>query len=67
MKIDVVGSVSFANTFIPLFQAHPLVAELDPAKRSVVALRAGKHVFCAVPMAQSLEEIVAVVDGSAAA
>jgi predicted dehydrogenase len=106
LKIGVVGSTGFANAFIPLFQAHPLVsevavAELVPerlktiaeryninctyssldemlksdidavavisqrhlhAPQTVQALQAGKHVFCAVPMAQSLEEIAQVVD-----
>lgn len=106
LKIGVVGSISFANAFIPLFQAHPLieevaVAELVAEKRNIIAeryslkrvyssleemlssdmdavalitqrhlhgpqtlqaLRAGKHVFCAVPMAQSLDEIEAIIE-----
>jgi predicted dehydrogenase len=104
-KIGVVGT-GFASSFIPLFQAHPLVdevvlAELIPqrleqtAKRfqisrtyssldelcksdvdaialytnrhlhgphTLQALRAGKHVYCAVPMASSLEDIQAIVE-----
>jgi predicted dehydrogenase len=105
MKIGVVGSTGFANAFIPLFKAHPLVdgiavAELVPerlktvaeryelketyssfdelcrsdvdaiaiitqrhlhADQTIQALKAGKHVLCAVPIAQSLEEIAAII------
>lgn len=105
LKIGVVGT-GFAQAFIPLFQAHPLVeevalAELIPERRNqtaarfglartypslddlcrsdvdalaiftqrhlhgaqtLQALRAGKHVLCAVPMASSLEDIAAIID-----
>jgi predicted dehydrogenase len=106
MKIGVVGSTGFANAFIPLFKAHPLVediavAELVPERLKTIAeryeikdtyssldelcksdvdaiaiitqrhlhaehtlqvLKSGKHVFCAVPAAQSLEEIAEIVE-----
>ena len=99
-----VGSTGFANAFIPLFKAHPLVrgvvvCDLVPEKReaaarhgvgetspsldallesdvdavaiitqnwlhgpqAVQALRAGKHVYSAVPTPGSVEEIAALV------
>jgi len=100
MKIAVVGAGGFAQCFIPLFKAHPLVSELcladlDPAKleenkakhgisrtfrsldealdsdidavaiftqnwmhgpQAVKALRAGKHVYSAVPAGITVEE-----------
>jgi len=104
LKIGVVGT-GFGRSFIPLFQAHPLVGEVvlaeqvperrqDTAQKfriartcatlaelcridvdavaiftqrhlhgphALEALRAGKHVYCAVPLASSLEEIAAIV------
>ncbi|UVI27424.1 Gfo/Idh/MocA family protein [Paenibacillus spongiae] len=104
-KIGVVGT-GFASSFIPLFQAHPLVdevvlAELIPERleqtakkfqikrtfssldelcksdvdaialytnrhlhgpHTLQALRAGKHVYCAVPMASNLEDIQAIME-----
>jgi predicted dehydrogenase len=106
LKIGVVGSTGFASSFIPLFQAHPLVeevalAELVPERlrktakhfgikrtyssleelcksdvdaiaiytqrhmhgpQTLQALKAGKHVYCAVPIAHSLEEIHDIVE-----
>lgn len=105
LKIGVVGT-GFAGSFIPLFQAHPLVeevavAELDSEKlkktaerfgikrtfpsldelcqsdvdaialftnrhlhgpHTLQALRAGKHVYCAVPMASSIEDMQAIIE-----
>ena len=101
LKIGIVGVGSFAQSFIPLFQAHPLVAEvvlcdIDAAKlaenarkhgiektfpsldavcesdvdaaiiitqnwlhgpQAAQALRAGKHVYSAVPAGITVEEI----------
>lgn len=101
LKIGVVGAGPFANHFIPLYQAHPLVGEVRMAERmperreaaiarhgltatyedfgdllasdvdaiavftqrwthtpfALAALRAGKHVFSAVPAAVTLEEL----------
>jgi len=106
LKIGVLGAGQFAPSFIPLFQAHPLVeevylAELISERRNHVArqfgirkayssldelcssdvdaiaiftqrhlhgehtlraLKAGKHVYCAVPMAQTLDEMSAIID-----
>lgn len=105
LTIGVCGAGLFANSFIPLFQAHPLVdevclAEVLPERRAeqaarhgvkrtfasldelcesnvdaialftqrwlhgpqaVQALRAGKHVYSAVPAAITLEEVAALV------
>ncbi len=105
IKIGMVGTGQFAQSFIPLFKAHPLVHEvvlcdLDAAKlrvtadrfgiactcpslddilgtdvdavaiitqhwmhgpQAIQALRAGKHVYSAVPCGVSLEEITALV------
>lgn len=110
LKIGICGAGAFAEAFIPLFQAHPLVsetaiAELLPDRRervagkfgvrrtyasheelcqsdvdaiaifaqrhlhgplTIQALQAGKHVYCAVPIASSLEEIREVADAVAA-
>ncbi len=101
-KIGVLGAGSFARAFIPLFQAHPLVAAVTLTERlpdrlqseaadfgitetfatleellrsdcdavaiftqrhthapfAIAALRAGKHVYSAVPMAVTVEEIM---------
>ncbi len=101
IRIGVCGAGQFASSFIPLFQAHPLVdevciAEVIPERRTaqaarfgiartyasldelcasdvdaialftqrwlhgpqaVQALRAGKHVYSAVPAAITLEEV----------
>jgi len=105
-KLGICGAGTFAEAFIPLFKAHPLIdevvlAELLPERRERVAaeygidrtcashaelcqtdvdaiavfaqrhlhapltleaLRAGKHVYCAVPMASTIEEIDAIID-----
>ena len=105
MRIGVCGAGSFAGSFIPLFQAHPLVdevvlAEALPDRRAeqaarfgvaravaglddlcatdvdaialftqrwlhgpqaVQALRAGKHVYSAIPAAVTLDEVQALV------
>jgi predicted dehydrogenase len=105
LRVGVCGTGAFANNFIPLFKAHPLVEELvlcdlDAEKlaskasqfgiaktclsldelcdmdvdavaiftqhhlhgpQAVQALKAGKHVYSAVPSAISLEEITALV------
>ena len=105
LKIGVCGAGLFASSFIPLFQAHPLVeevclAEVFPERRAeqaarfgvrrnfasldelcasdvdavalftqrwlhgpqaVQALRAGKHVYSAVPAAITLDEVAALV------
>ncbi len=110
IKIAVVGVGAFAQCFIPLFKAHPLVDEvalcdldadklarnaaehgvartlpsLDAACESDVdavaiitqnwlhgpqaaqALKAGKHVYSAVPAGISLEEIAALVEAAKA-
>ena len=101
MKIGMCGTGSFANSFIPLFKAHPevdevILSDLDPdkleekshrfgiektlpsldalcesdvdaiaiitqperhGKQAIQALRAGKHVYSAVPSASSIEEL----------
>ncbi|MGN6672744.1 MAG: Gfo/Idh/MocA family protein [Thermomicrobiales bacterium] len=106
LRIGVCGAGAFASSFIPLFQAHPLVddvciAEVLPARRqeqaakfgvartfasleelcqsdvdaialltqrwlhgpqAVQALRAGKHVYSAVPAAITLDELAALVE-----
>jgi predicted dehydrogenase len=105
IKLAVVGTGSFAQCFIPLFKAHPLVSEIvladvDEAKlresaarfgvektlpsldaacesdadaiaimtpnwmhapQAVQALRAGKHVYSAVPTGISVDEIAELV------
>ncbi len=105
LRIGVLGAGSFASSFIPLFKAHPLVAEVRIAERlperraaqaarfgvertyasldelcasdvdavaiftqrwlhgpqAVQALRAGKHVYSAVPAAVTLDEVAALV------
>ncbi len=105
IKVAVVGAGAFARSFIPLFKAHPLVAELtlcdlnpdklkDAAARfgvaktspsldhllttdvdavaiitqhwlhapqAIQALKAGKHVYSAVPTGVSLDEITQLV------
>ncbi len=105
IKLAVVGAGAFARSFIPLFQAHPLVAELtlcdlnpdklkDASQRfgvpktapsldhllttdidavalitqhwlhapqAIQALKAGKHVYSAVPTGISLDEITQLV------
>ena len=106
IKVGVVGSTGFANAFIPLFKAHPLVSEvvicdLVAEKRQAAAakhgiqttsssldalletdvdavaiitqpwlhgpqalqvLGAGKHVYSAVPIARTVDEVRAIVD-----
>lgn len=106
LKIGVCGGGSFASSFIPLFQAHPLVdevclAETLPDRRAqqaarfgiartyasldelcqsevdaiaiftqrwlhgsqaIQALRAGKHVYSAVPAGVTVEEISALIE-----
>ncbi|OPZ08510.1 MAG: 4-carboxy-2-hydroxymuconate-6-semialdehyde dehydrogenase [candidate division BRC1 bacterium ADurb.BinA364] len=101
IKIGILGAGSFANRFIPLFQAHPLIEDVCFAERlrdrrqqmaskyhvrtayesfeellrsdvdaialfsqrwthapqAIAAMRAGKHVYSAVPAAISLEEL----------
>lgn len=101
IKLGICGVGAFADSFIPLFNAHPLVDEvvlcdLDADKlrakserfgiprtcpslddlcetdvdavavitqhwlhapQAVQALRAGKHVYCAVPAAHSMDEL----------
>jgi predicted dehydrogenase len=105
INLGICGVGAFADCFIPLFKAHPLVksvmlCDLDPAKlkakatnhgiaktcpsleelcqtdvdaiaifsqnwlhgpQAVQALRAGKHVYSAVPSAISMEEITKLV------
>lgn len=105
IKIGICGAGAFAEAFIPLFKAHPLVekvvlADLLPDRLQQIAtkygieetcashdelcesdvdaiaifaqrhlhgpltlqaLDAGKHVYCAVPIASTLEEIEQVV------
>jgi predicted dehydrogenase len=105
IKVGMVGLGSFAQSFIPLFKAHPLVDEivlcdLDPEKlemntkkynvnlksgsldhllttnvdavviitqnwmhgpQAAKALKAGKHVYSAVPMGIDTDEIKAVI------
>lgn len=106
IKVGICGAGLFSESFIPLFQAHPLVDEvrvaevLDERRRSqaarfgvartygsleelcasdvdavviltqrwmhgpqaVAALRAGKHVYSAVPAAITLDELAELVD-----
>jgi predicted dehydrogenase len=107
IRVCVVGAGQFAQCFLPLFRAHPLVREVSlceqlPARlateaknfgvtrtfrsyRDVLksrdvdavalftqrwthaelalkALRAGKHVYCAVPAATTLEELQSLVE-----
>lgn len=106
LKIGVLGGGAFASSFIPLFQAHPLVdevclAEVLPERRAeraarfglartcatleelcatevdavaiftqrwlhgpqaVAALRAGKHVYSAVPAGVTVEELADLVE-----
>jgi len=106
LKIGVLGAGEYANAFLPLFKAHPLVdevclAELLPERRretaalhgiartfasldelcrsdvdavaictqrwmhgpqAVQALKAGKHVYSAVPTGITLEEIATLID-----
>lgn len=106
LKIGICGTGAFAEAFIPLFKAHPLVKELVIAdlipervknigskfgiKRmcysmdelcetdvdaiaifaqrhlhgplAIQALKAGKHVYCAVPMASSIDEIKKIIE-----
>jgi len=110
LKIGVVGAGTFANHFIPLWQAHPQVAAVSFAERmperreaavqrhgvtayaefedllatdvdaiavftqrwthaplALTALRAGKHVYSAVPAAitiEQLEELIATVEST---
>ena len=105
IKVGMVGAGAFAQSFIPLFKAHPLVEEvvlcdLDADKlrraserhgiartcpsldelcgirvdaavlitqpwlhaaQAAQALRAGKHVYCAVPIGSTLDEVAGVV------
>jgi len=105
LTVGIVGAGAFAQNFIKLFQAHPLVGEvvlcdLDAGKlrqnaekhgidrtspsldhllqtdvdavaimtqpwlhapQAMQALRAGKHVYSAVPTAQTVEDVVALV------
>lgn len=105
ITIGISGAGSFAESFIPLFMAHPLVkqvviAELIPERRekiaakygidqtfashaelcrsdvdaiaifaqrhlhgplTIEALQAGKHVYCTVPIASSMDEISKIV------
>jgi predicted dehydrogenase len=105
IAIGMVGCGSFAQSFIPLFKAHPLVegivlCDLDPRKlrensrkhgiaetspslsdlcetdvdavaiitqpwlhgpQALEALSSGKHVYCAVPTGQSVDEIRSLV------
>jgi len=106
VKIGILGAGPFANHFIPLFQAHPLVDEVCFAERlperrqatverhglqrsyasfeellhsdvdavavftqrwthaplAVQAMRAGKHVYSAVPAAVTVEELEELID-----
>ena len=110
IKLAVVGAGAFAQSFIPLFKAHPLVgevilADLDAGKlrssadrhgiartlpsldavcdsdvdavaimtqnwlhgpQAALALRAGKHVYSAVPAGITLEEIAELVKAAEA-
>jgi len=105
IKLGIAGAGAFAQSFIPLFKAHPLVGEVtlcdhdaeklaqNTAKHGIAktspsfdellatdvdavavmtqnwmhgpqavrALRAGKHVYSAVPMGVSVDEIAAIV------
>jgi predicted dehydrogenase len=107
LKIAVIGAGQFSQCFVPLYQAHPLVAEVSlcdlaperlaaeaarlgvartfasfeqvlratdinavaiftprwaHAPMALAALRAGKHVYCAVPAATTLEELHELVE-----
>ena len=106
IKIGILGAGTFANHFIPLFQAHPLVADVyfaecleerrnatakkhkitqcfnnfeellasdvdavgiftqrwTHAPLAIQAMRAGKHVYSAVPAAVNIEELAAIID-----
>jgi len=106
IRIGVLGGGTFADRFIPLYQAHPLVAEVQLAERlpdrrdalanrhgvatvhkdfdgllaadldaiaiftqrwthaplAIRALRAGKHVYSAVPAAVTLEELEQLIE-----
>lgn len=106
LKIGICGAGLFSSSFIPLFQAHPLVDEvclaevfedrrrvqaekfgvsrtyssIDDlcrsdvdavviltqrwlhAQQALTALRAGKHVYSAVPAAVTLDEVAELVD-----
>ncbi|MDF2725559.1 MAG: oxidoreductase domain protein [Paenibacillus sp.] len=105
MKLGVVGAGRFSKSFIPLFQAHPLVekvtiTDLLPERRKeyaerfgiescasfeemlksdvtavaiftqrhlhgplvIQAMKAGKHVYSAVPMANSVEHIQEIIE-----
>jgi predicted dehydrogenase len=106
IKIGVLGAGPFANHFIPLFKAHPLVTDVYLAERmkerrestaekfglqttfdefddllesdagaigvfsqrwthapfAIKAMRAGKHVFSAVPAAVTLEDLEELID-----
>lgn len=106
IKVGICGTGAFAEAFVPLFKAHPLVkeiilADLIPERAQKVAmnnnisktcrsmdelcntdvdaiaifaqrhlhgpltmqaLKAGKHVYCAVPIASSLNEIKEIVE-----
>ena len=48
LKIGSVGAGSFAQSFIPLFKAHPLVAEvtLCELEADKLAQNAAKHAIC---------------------
>ena len=106
MRIGICGAGSFANHFIPLWQAHPLVSEVRLAEKlperreaaiakhgltttyesfedllasdvdavgiftqrwshaplAIKAMRAGKHVYSAVPAGITLEEMQELID-----
>ena len=101
IKVGILGTGSFAHSFIPLFKSHPLVRSITFAEKNqerlaqtsvlfsvpevftsfddllksdcdaiaiftprdthapfaIQALRAGKHVYCAVPVGVTVEEI----------
>ena len=105
-KMGILGAGTFANHFIPLFQAHPMVTDVyfaecleerrtataekhkiatcfnsfeellasdvdavgiftqrwTHAPLAIQAMRAGKHVYSAVPAAVSVEELEAIID-----
>lgn len=106
MKVAIVGAGQFAQCFIPLYQAHPLVTEVSlceivqarlkeeagrfgvsrlfdsfeevissnvdavaiftqrwmHAPMAIAAMKAGKHVYSAVPAATTLEELHELID-----